>query len=343
MAGRRPLPDAGKETTRRNIQNNGAAPGSRSAQAAVLGALPPELLRAIRRIQFRASHLVTDVFLGEYHSVFRGRGIEFAEVREYQPGDDIRTIDWNVTARMGRPYVKRYIEERELTVLLVVDVSASEGFSTARQTKQEIAAEIGALLAFSAIRSNDKVGLIAFSDRIERFVPPKKGVQHVLRVVRELLYVQPAGTGTNIAEAIDFLNRITKRRSIVFLMSDFLAGGYDRALKIAAQRHEVIALTLTDPRELELPAVGMLYLEDAETGERLLIDSSDPAVRTAFARRAAEEQEERRRLFRSTGVDEVRLSTDRSYVEPLLSYFRTKAQKVAAARAGRVARRRAAA
>lgn len=321
---------------RQRPRAEGEAP---TARGAVLSALPPELLRTIRRIQFRASRLVTDVFLGEYHSIFRGRGIEFAEVREYQPGDDIRTIDWNVTARMGRPYVKQYVEERELTVLLVVDVSASEGFSTARQTKQEIAAEIGALLALSAIKSNDKVGLIAFSDRVERFVPPKKGIQHALRVIRELLYIQPQGKGTDIAEAISFLDRVTKRRSVVFLMSDFLAKGYERALKVAARRHELVAVTLTDPRELALPAVGLLYVEDAETGERLLIDSSDPVVRAAFAARAAQQQEEQRRFFRSIGVEEVSIYTDRSYVGPLLSFFQTRARKVAAARAGRIVRR----
>lgn len=311
-------------------------------KAAVLSALPPELLRAIRRIQFRASHLVTDIFLGEYHSIFRGRGIEFAEVREYQPGDDIRIIDWNVTARMGRPYVKRYVEERELTVLLMVDVSASESFSTAKQTKQEIAAEIVALLAFSAIKSNDKVGLIAFSDHIERFIPPKKGVQHVLRLVRDLLYLRPEGRGTDLAQAINFLHRVTKRRSIVFLLSDFLAVGYERALKVAARRHELVAVTLTDRRELELPSVGLLYLEDAETGERLLVDSADPAVRAAFAAQAVQQREERLRLFRSVGIDAVEIYTDRPYVEPLLRFFRQRARKVAAACSGRVVRRAAA-
>jgi uncharacterized protein (DUF58 family) len=317
----------GQAASRQPAPRDSPTPNARTAQSTVLSSLPPELLRAIRRIQVRANHLVTDVFLGEYHSIFRGRGIEFAEVREYQPGDDVRTIDWNVTARMGRPYVKQFVEERELTVLLLVDVSGSEGFSTGQRTKQEIAAEISALLALSAIKNNDKVGLIAFSDRIERFVPPKKGVRHVLRVVRELLSLQPRGVGTDIVQAVNFLNRVTIRRSIVFILSDFLAQGYERVLKVAAQRHEVIALVLTDPRELELPPVGLLYLEDAETGERLLVDSADPAVRRLFAKRAQEQQEERERLFRSVGVDMVDIRTDASYIEPLLRYFQMRARR----------------
>ena len=286
--------------------------------------IPAELLRRIRRIEIRSRRLVNNLFLGEYHAVFRGRGIEFSEVRQYQPGDDVRSIDWNVTARMGEPYVKKYVEERELIVMLAVDVSASDTFGSGATTKREIAAEVGALLAFSAIRNNDKVGLVAFSDRVERYVPPKKGPRHVLRVVRELLYLQPRGRRTNISAAVEFLRRVLRRRSVVFLFSDFQDRGYEAGLRVLARRHDVTAIALSDPRELELPAVGLIELEDAETGAHLLVDTSDRHVRARYAARAAALRDERRRALTLMRIDQIELQTDRSYVEPLIAYFRRR-------------------
>ena len=289
--------------------------------------IAPELLQRIRRIEIRARRLVDHFFLGQYHSVFRGRGLEFSEVREYQPGDDVRVIDWNVTARMGTPYVKKFVEERELTVFLVVDVSASEGFSTAPQTKAELAAEIGALLALAAVRNNDRVGLIAFTDQVERFLPPRKGSQHVLRLIRELLYLRPRHRGTDIAAALGFLSRVARRRSVAFLMSDFLAGGYEAALRVAARRHDVIAVSLSDPRETDLPDAGLLELEDPETGRRVVVDSGDAGVRQRYAEAGRHRFEERRRLLSAVGVDEVPILTDRPYVQSLIAFFQARARR----------------
>ncbi|MBI4553500.1 MAG: DUF58 domain-containing protein [Candidatus Latescibacteria bacterium] len=286
--------------------------------------IPKEILQKVRQIEIRTKHLVNDVFSGEYHSVFKGRGMEFAEVREYQPGDDIRTIDWNVTARTGRPHVKRFIEERELTVMLLVDTSASGEFGTATRMKGEIAVELCALLAFSAIKNNDRVGLLIFTDQVERFIPPKKGRKHVLRVIRELLYFQPAHTGTDIARALEYLNRVMTRRSIVFLVSDFLTTGYATALRLANQRHDVVAITITDPREVEIPRVGLLELEDAETGVELLIDTYDDTWRAEFRARSLREREERDRRFRTMSIDVVHVMTDRPYIEPLINFFRAR-------------------
>lgn len=289
--------------------------------------IPPELLRRIRRIEIRARRWVDHLFLGQYHSVFRGRGLEFSEVREYQPGDDVRIIDWNVTARMGAPYVKKFVEERELTVYLVVDISASEGFSTAPQTKAELAAEIGALLALAAVRNNDRVGLIAFTDQVERYVAPRKGSQHVLRLIRELLYARPSRRGTDVAGALGFLSNVARRRSVAFLVSDFLAGGYEAALRVAARRHDVIAISLSDPREMGLPDAGLLELEDAETGERVVVDSGDANVRCRYAEAAGHRIDERRRLLSAVGVDEIAVLTDRPYVQSLMTFFRTRARR----------------
>jgi len=290
--------------------------------------IPPELLQKIRRIEIRARRLVSNLFLGEYHSVFRGRGLEFSEVREYQPGDDVRSIDWNVTARMGTPYVKKYVEERELTVLLVVDVSASETFGTGAQTKGEVAAEVAALLAFAAVANNDRIGLLTFSDRIEKFVPPRKGSQHVLRIVRELLYARPQGRGTDIAGALAYLTRVARRRSIIFLISDFLDRGFEGALRVAVQRHDLVAISLTDPRELSLPPVGLLEMEDAETGQPLLLDTEDRETRRQYALAAAQRRQERQQLLRSMGVDEVAITTDRPYVQPLMAFFQARARRI---------------
>jgi len=269
--------------------------------------------------------MVQNLLLGQYHSVFRGRGIEFHEVREYQPGDDIRIIDWNVTARMGMPYVKKFVEERELTVYLVVDVSASQGFTTASQTKRDLAAEIGALLALSAISNNDKVGLIAFSKDIEKFVPAGKGLRHVLRILREILYLRPSQRGTDIAAAVGFLSRVAKRRSVVFLLSDFLDQGYETALRLAARRHEIIAITISDPREEELPPVGIVEMEAPETGERIVLDASSRTTRHLYASLMAQERERRSRFLRSIHVDEVRVSTHGSYIIPLVAFFKAHA------------------
>lgn len=289
--------------------------------------IPKEILKKVKAIEIQTRGLVNDVFSGEYHSVFKGRGMDFSEVRDYQIGDDIRTIDWNVTARMGHPYVKVFEEERELTVILLVDASSSGNFGSVERMKGEIATEICALLAFSAIRNNDKVGLIIFTDRIEKFVPPKKGKTHVLRVVRELLYHRPQGTGTDIAGALEYLSRVITRRSVVFLVSDFISTGYEKALRVANKKHDLVALTITDPREVSLPEVGFIELEDAETGEVVLVDTFRAEVREMFQQRASREVEERARIFRTMNVDHVDIRTDQSYVEPLIRFFRMRAKR----------------
>lgn len=289
--------------------------------------IPKEILKKVKRIEISTRGLVNDVFSGEYHSVFKGRGMEFAEVREYQMGDDIRTIDWNVTARQGHPYVKVFEEERELTVMLLVDVSSSGEFGTFEQMKGEIAAEICALLAFSAIKNNDKVGLIIFSDKVEKFVSPKKGKSHVLRVIREILFHEPQGTQTNIADALQFLSRVTRRRAVVFLVSDFMSSGYEKALQIANKRHDIVSITITDPRELELPNVGFIELEDAETGETFMVDTSDLDVRQEFVSTTSEAVQTREKLFRSLNVDYIDIRTDQSYIEPLIRFFRMRAKR----------------
>lgn len=289
--------------------------------------IPKEILKKVKRIEIQTRGLVNDIFSGEYHSVFKGRGMEFAEVREYQIGDDIRTIDWNVTARQGHPFVKVFEEERELTVMLLVDVSSSGEFGTFEQMKGEIAAEICALLAFSAIKNNDKVGLIIFSDTVEKFVAPKKGKSHVLRVIREILYHEPEGKETNIAEALEFFSRVTPRRSVVFLVSDFISSGYEKALQIANKKHDMVAITITDPREVDLPNVGFIELEDAETGETFLLDTSSANVRDAFAAETSETKDELEKLFKKLQVDHINIRTDQSYIEPLIRFFRMRAKR----------------
>ena len=289
--------------------------------------LTREQLRAVRKIQIRTSHLVSDLFAGQYQSVFKGRGMEFAEVRLYQPGDDVRTIDWNVTARSGTPHVKRFAEERELTVMLVVDASASTHFGSRRQTKQALAAELGALLAFSAITNNDKVGLVMFTDRIELALRPRKGNRHVLRVIREILSHRPTGHGTDLPAALEHLGRVTKRRCVVFLISDFLTPGWRHALRIAARRHDVVAVVLEDPREASLPAVGLVELEEAETGERWTVDTHDWRVRDAFAREATLARAERDRELRATDVDTIVVGTERPYTDALLRFFRMRERR----------------
>jgi len=289
--------------------------------------VPKEILKKVKRIEIQTRGLVNDVFSGEYHSVFKGRGMEFAEVREYQFGDDIRTIDWNVSARMGHPFVKVFEEERELTVMLVVDVSSSGNFGTYERMKGEIAIEICALLAFSAIKNNDKVGLIIFTDRIEKYVPPKKGKTHVLRVLRELLYHEPEGRGTDISMALEYLSSVTHRRSVVFVVSDFISDDYRKAMQIANRRHDLVAVTITDPRELELPNIGLIELEDAESGEVLLLDTADSTTRGMFTAETSSQKVQRDKMLRSMNVDTIDIRTDVSYVEPLIRFFRMRAQR----------------
>ena len=289
--------------------------------------IPREILKQVRRVEIATRGLVNDVFSGEYHSVFKGRGMNFAEVREYQHGDDIRAIDWNVTARTGAPFIKVFDEERELTVMLVVDVSASGDFGSHARMKGEVAVEICAVLAFSATTKNDKVGLIIFSDRIEKFVPPRKGRRHVLRVLRELLYFKPEGRGTDIAGALEYLARVVRRRAVVFVVSDFLGDGYEKALAVAGRRHDTVAIRMSDPREHQLPAVGYLELEDAETGEQVTVDVSDPAFRAAFERDVAETRACRERQFRKTRVDVIEITTDHPYADRLMRFFRQRAKR----------------
>lgn len=290
--------------------------------------IPEEILRKIRGIDIRTSHMVNDVLGGQYESVFKGQGMEFEEVREYQPGDEVRSIDWNVTARMGRPFLKKYVEERELTVMLLLDVSASSDFGSIKQRKGELSAELCAVLAFSAIKNNDKVGLIVFTDRIEKYVPPQKGRRHVLRVISEALSFEPEGRGTDIAAALEYLNRVTIRRTVTFLISDFMATDYERSLQIANRRHDIIALTITDPRELELPNVGILELEDAETGEKIHIDTNVRRVREAYQRLAVKKTQRNRRILRSANVDTIDVFTDKPYIEPLLKFFRMRERRL---------------
>lgn len=289
--------------------------------------LTREQLAAVRKIQIRTSHLVTDLLAGDYRSAFKGRGMEFAEVRLYEPGDEVRTIDWNVTARTGVPHIKRHAEERELTVMLLVDASASTTFGSVRQTKRALAAELSAVFAFSAIQSNDKVGLVVFSDHVELALRPRKGTRHVLRVIRELLSLRPTGTGTDVSAALEHLNHVVHRRAVVFLVSDFLDPHCERALRVAARRHDLVAVVLDDPREATLPDVGLVALEEAETGARLLVDTSDPQVREAFAARAAAARAARDRLLRAADVDAVQLRTDRPYADALLGFFRQRERR----------------
>ncbi len=287
----------------------------------------PDFRRRVRRIEVRARRLVASRILGDYRSVFRGRGIEFSEVREYQPGDDVRLIDWNVTARMGAPYVKKYVEERELTVMLALDASASTGMGTQGRSKAAYAAEVAALLAFAAVANNDRAGLLVFTDRIERFVRPGRGPRHALRIVRDLLALRPGGRGTDLARAAAFLARTLRRRSAVFILSDFFDPGFDDALRRLAVRHDVIGVSITDPRELELPDVGLLVARDAETGAQTTIDTSDPEARRAYAERARELVERRRRRLAGLGVEEIALRTDRDYVGPIARFMRRRARR----------------
>jgi len=288
--------------------------------------IPKEIIKKVRQIEIRTKRMVNDILAGEYHSVFKGRGMEFSEVREYTLGDDIRTIDWNVTARTGHLHVKRFVEERELTVMLLVDASGSGRFGSVGQFKSELGAELSALLAFAAIKNNDRVGLIVFTDRIEKYIPPKKGRKHVLRLIREVLAFEPQGRGTNVAEALDYLARVQKRRSVVFLISDLLSKSWDQALKIANRKHDVVTLCLEDPREQQLPPVGLVHFEDAETGEAVVIDTSDREVRRRLEQHTRAQAEALERTLKRLQVDHVHITTGQDYLIPLVQLFERRAR-----------------
>jgi len=290
--------------------------------------LPREIIKKIRRIEITTSKLATDFLSGQYESVFKGRGIEFDEVREYQPGDEIRSIDWNVTARMGRPFIKKYVEERQLTVMILLDASGSSYFGTAKRFKSELAAEVSAVLAFAAIKNNDRVGLIIFTDRIEKFIPPRKGPQHVLRVIREALYFKPKGRGTDIAGALRYLNGVTARRAITFLISDFFSKDFKKPLTIANKKHDLVGITITDPREIDLPDTGLLELADAESGAMFLIDTSSRKAREKYSQEARRMIEERAHLFGSINMDHIDIRTDKSYIEELIKFFKMRKRRI---------------
>jgi len=291
--------------------------------------IPKEVIQKVRRIQITTARKVTDVFAGQYLSVFKGIGMEFDEVRQYMPGDEIRSIDWNVTARMGHPYVKKFVEERELTIMLLLDVSMSCRFGTATRIKSELAAELCSVIAFSAIKNHDKVGMLTFTDRVEKFIPPRKGLRHVLRVIREALYNTPQGTGTDINKVLEYLNGVTTRRTIAFVISDFFAPDFKKTLSITNKRHDVIAITIVDPAETALPEAGIIKLHDAETGKPYLIDTSDKGVRDFYRKHSEKAVNERTRLFRSVSVDNIVINTGESYVEPLVRFFRMRERRMA--------------
>jgi uncharacterized protein (DUF58 family) len=290
--------------------------------------IPRELIKKLRKIEIRTAKLANDQLAGGYHSVFKGRGMAFSEVRQYQPGDDVRFIDWNVSARMNETYVKVFTEEREMTVMLLVDLSGSERFGSISRPKVETVAEVSALLAFSAIKNNDRVGLVLFTDRVERYVPPKKGKGHVMRVVTEILNAQPVGRGTDLTAALDVLGHVARRRSVAFLVSDFIADEYERPLRVAAARHDLIPIQVVDPREEELPNVGIALFEDLETGDLVEVDTADPIVRRHYRKRVARERQSREELFRKLSVDHITVQTDRDYVRPLSDLFRRRQQRM---------------
>lgn len=290
--------------------------------------LPRDVLRQVRRLHLRARRAVEDLLGGEYRSVFKGLGIAFEEVREYQPGDDIRTIDWNVTARMGHPFVKRFVEERELTVMLVVDCSGSQEFGTGAQRKREVVAEIASILAFTALANGDKVGLVCFTDKVERFVPPRKGTRHALRIIRDVLFFEPRGRGTRVSEALDFVNRVLHRRAIVFMLSDFLDTDFEKAMKRTAKRHDLIAVPVIDVREQELPAIGLIEIEDQETGHRVLLDTSDAQTRASFHARSRERHDRLRQLARGARLDLIDVATDGRHLDALVRFFQLRERRL---------------
>ncbi|MGB2601709.1 MAG: DUF58 domain-containing protein [Candidatus Omnitrophota bacterium] len=286
--------------------------------------IPIEILKKIKLIQIITAKKATDLFAGEYKSVFKGRGLEFEEVREYIPGDPIRSIDWNVTARMGKPFIKKMIEERELTIMFLLDLSRSSCFGSVNKLKRDLAAEVCAVLAAAATKNNDKVGLIVFTDKIECFVPPRKGTKHVFKLIREALYFNPEGRGTDIPGCLQFLNRITNKSTVTFIISDFYAENLKKPLSIASKRHDVIAVHISDPRDVEMPNVGVVELEDSETGKSYLVDTSDSKIREEYTRNALKKAEERKKVFYSVGMDRVLVSTAEPYEQALIKFFGTR-------------------
>jgi uncharacterized protein (DUF58 family) len=291
-------------------------------------ALDPELLKQLRSIDIRTRQLANEQLSGTYSSVFKGQGLSFREVRAYNPGDDVRWIDWNVSARMNEPFVKVFVEEREMTVMLVVDLSQSELWGTRRASKARVAAEVCALCAFSAIKNNDRVGLVLATDIVEKLVPPKKGDKHVLRVIREILGYAPQSTGTNLKLALETLSKVAKRRSVAFVVSDFFAQGYERALALASAKHDVIPVVLSDPRDDELPDVGLATFEDLETGEEIVVDTGDPAVRAHYAKAMKKLRFDRDKMFKKLSLDSVTVWTDKSFVAPLRDLFAKRARRI---------------
>lgn len=289
--------------------------------------LTKELLKQVRQIEIRTKGLVNQVFSGEYHSVFKGRGMEFSEVREYQFGDDIRNIDWNVTARFGHPFVKIFEEERELTVMLLVDLSGSQMFGSISKTKQRVAAELSAILAFSALKNNDKVGLILFTDKVEKFVPPRKGNAHVLRIIREVLSFKPEGNQTNIQSALEFMNGAIKKKSIVFLLSDFIDEGYEKILRIVGRKHDLIGIVLDDRRESEIPKLGLMKFVDAETNEERWIDTSSSLIQNVLKSRRQKLLNKRKAVFVASRLDNIQVSTGENYITPLVQFFKMRERR----------------
>ncbi|MHB8872621.1 MAG: DUF58 domain-containing protein [Myxococcaceae bacterium] len=292
--------------------------------------LPKDLIKRIRKLEITTRKVVSDMLAGQYHSVFKGRGMAFSEVRQYQPGDEIRIIDWNVTARMNDAYVKVFTEERELTVMLLVDVSASGEFGSTARSKGEMAAEIAAQIAFSAIANNDQVGLILFSDRVEKVIPPKKGRKHVLRVVSDILSFKPKGRGTDLSAGLTYLSQVAKRKSVSFLISDFMGRNYEQSLRIASRKHDLVPVVIADPFEAAFPKLGLLDLEDPESGERVTVDASDPLVRGHFARAMQAARDERRKLFKKLELEHVELQAGEDYVTALTRFFRARAKRMSA-------------
>ncbi len=291
--------------------------------------IPKEIIRKVRRIEITTSRKVTDVFAGQYQSVFKGAGMEFHEVREYLPGDEIRSIDWNVTARMGHPFVKKFVEERELTIMILLDVSMSCRFGTRNRIKSDLAAEFCSVIAFSAIKNNDKVGMLTFTDHVEKFIPPRKGAKHVLRVIREALYNRPRGRMTDINNALEHFNRVTRRRTIAFVVSDFIAPDFKKILSVTNKRHDVIAVSVVDPAEIELPNAGLIKIHDSETGMPFMIDTSGAATRRHYKLQSEKKARQRENLFRSVNVDKITIRTDESYVDPLIRFFRMREKRLA--------------
>ncbi|MCF8242710.1 MAG: DUF58 domain-containing protein [Melioribacteraceae bacterium] len=289
--------------------------------------LTRELLKQVRQIEIKTKGLVNEVFSGEYHSVFKGRGMEFSEVREYQVGDDIRSIDWNVTARFGHPFIKIFEEERELTVMLLVDLSGSLAFGTIEKTKQQIAAELSAILAFSAMKNNDKVGLILFTDQIEKFISPRKGRSHVLRIIREVLSFEPRGNETDLKAALEYFHHTIKKKSIAFLISDFIDEGYDKILRIVGKKHDLISIILQDRREKDLPRSGLMKLRDAETGKIRYIDTSSKVIQDYFRKKNNEIETKRNQLLLSSGIDSINVDTGHSYIKPLIDFFKIREKR----------------